>query len=57
MLIQSFTCKAYNDVTISKRDRNDTVVVMQINLTELKSEINESQRINKSRRSNKVLVI
>ena len=57
MLMQSFTCKAYNDVTISKRDRNDTKVVMQINLTELKSKINESQRINKSRRSNKVLVI
>ena len=30
----------------SKRDRNEAAVVMQINFTELKSEINASQRIN-----------
>ena len=42
-----FICKASNDIVIkSKRDRNEAAVVMQINFTELKSEINASQRIN-----------
>ena len=42
VLMKSTTCKAnINIVTSSKtRDRNDSVVVKQINFTELKSEIN-----------------
>ena len=47
VLMKSFTCKASNDIVIeSKRDRNEAAVVMQINFTQLKSEINASQRIN-----------
>ena len=39
----SITCKASRDIfTSSKRDRNDAAAVMQINFTELKSEINAS---------------
>ena len=49
MLIKSITCKVNIDiVTTSRRDRNNTAVVMQINFTELKFEINASQRINAS---------
>ena len=45
--MKSFTCKASNDIVISsKRDRNEAAAVMPINFTELKSEINVSQRIN-----------
>ena len=45
--MNSLTCKASNDIVIkSKPDRNEAAVVMQINFTELKSEINSSQRIN-----------
>ena len=41
------TCKTSKYiVTSSTRDRNDAAVVMQINFTELKSEINASQKIN-----------
>ena len=55
---KSIACKASNDiVTISTRDRNDTAVVMQINFTELKSEIYASQRINASQCLKKILVI
>ena len=50
MLIKYITCKANIDiVTSSKRDRNYAADVMQINFTELKSEIDASQRINASR--------
>ena len=46
VLMKSITCKTNIDiVTSSKRDRNETVVVMQINFTELKSGINAIQRI------------
>ena len=55
--MKSFTCKASNDIVIiSKRDINEAAVVMQINFTELKSEINASQRINASQSQKKVLV-
>ena len=41
--MKSFACKASNDIVInSKRDKNEAAVVMQINFTELKSEINVS---------------
>ena len=43
--------------TSSTRVRNDAVIVMQINFTELKSEINASQRINASQSQKKVLVV
>ena len=46
--MKSITCKASNDtITSSKRDRNesDAAVVMQINFTELKSEINAPQSL------------
>ena len=46
--MKSIKRKANNDiVTSSKRDRNDGEVVMQINFTELRSEINASQSLNK----------
>ena len=46
LLMKSFTCKSSNDIVIkSKGDRNEAAIVMQINFTELKSEINASQRI------------
>ena len=49
MLVKYFTCKASNDIVIkSKSDRNEAAVVMQI--TELKSEISASQRINTKQR-------
>ena len=49
--MKSFTCKASNDIVIkSKRDRNEAAVVMQINFTELKFEINASRRINTRQR-------
>ena len=45
--MKSFTCKASNDIVISsKHDRNEAAVVMQVNFTELKPEINASQRNN-----------
>ena len=48
IIVKSITCKAYIDiVTGSKRDRNDAGVVMQMNFTELKSEINASQSLKK----------
>ena len=48
IIVKSITCKAYIDiVTVSKRDRNDAGVVMQMNFTELKSEINASQSLKK----------
>ena len=51
--MKSFTCKASNDIVIkSKRDRNEDAVVIQINFTELKYEINPSQRITASQRIN-----
>ena len=51
--MKSFTCKASNDIVIkSKRDRNEAAVVIQINFTELKYEINASQRLNASQRIN-----
>ena len=38
VLMKSITCKASNDIVISsKRDRSEAAVVMQINITELKS--------------------
>ena len=47
--MKSFSCKASNDIVPSStRDRNDAAVVMQINFTLLKSEINASQRNNAS---------
>ena len=47
--MKSITCKTSNDiVTSSTRDRNDAAVVMQMNLTELKYEINTPKRINAS---------
>ena len=49
--MKSFTCKASNNIVInSMRDRNEAAVVMQINFTELKSEINASERINTQQR-------
>ena len=51
--MKSFSCKASNDIVIcSKGDRNEAAVVMQITFTELKSDINASQRINVSQRIN-----
>ena len=47
VLMKSFRCKESNDIDI-KRDRNEAAVVMQINFTELKSEINASQSQKKS---------
>ena len=45
--MKSFTCKTCNYIVIkSKRDRNETSVVLQVNFTELKFEINASKRIN-----------
>ena len=44
--MKSITYKASNDIVTSlTRDRNDALVVIHINFTELKSEINASQRI------------
>ena len=58
VLMKSITCKGSNDiVTSSTRDRNDAAVVMQINFTELKSEIKATQRINALQCLKKVLVI
>ena len=49
------TCKGNIDiVTSSTRDRNDVAVVMQLNFSKLKSEINASQRINASQSLKKV---
>ena len=51
--MKSFTCKASIDiVTCLKRDSNDVAVAMQINFTELKSEIKVSQSINASQKNN-----
>ena len=51
VLMKAFTCKASNDIVISsKGDRNEAAVVMQLIFTELKSEINASQRNNASQR-------
>ena len=48
VLLKSFRYKISNDIVISsKRDRNEAAVVMQINFTELKSEINASQSLKK----------
>ena len=56
--MKSIARKANIDiVTSSKHDRNDAAVVMQIKSTELKSEINASQRIDASQSLKKVLVI
>ena len=58
VLMKSIRCKASNDnVTCSTCDRNDAAVMMQINFTELKSEINASQSINVSQCLNKVVMI
>ena len=55
--MKSFTCKASNDIVIkSKRNRNEVAVVIQINFTESRSEINASQRIKASQSLKKVLV-
>ena len=46
VLVKYISCKtSIYIVTSSTRDRNDTAVVMQINFTELKTEINGLQRI------------
>ena len=50
--MKSITCKASVIVISSKCDRNEAAVVMQINFTESKFEINASERNNASQRIN-----